>query len=251
MKRIKIFFLIIFLSVIYSCAEYKSTQTINKKEKIYYSSSGFALIYSNEYYEQKIISKKFSNNTTGIMHSTLKKNTPVKIINPDAATEFETKVDKIADYPMIFNVVISKEIASLLELDPDNPYVEINELKKNKKFVAKKSNTFDEEKNVAEKAPVEEIKMDDITKDKNKTEEKKNKKQNFIIIINDFYYYDSANNLRDDLIKKTNMTNISIKKINNNKYRLFAGPFKNFNALKSNYISLNNLGFESLDVYRE
>ena len=48
--------------------------------------------------------------------------------------------------------------------------------------------------------------MDDITKDKNKTEEKKNKKQNFIIIINDFYYYDSANNLRDDLIKKTNMT---------------------------------------------
>ena len=160
MKRIKIFFLIIFLSVIYSCAEYKSTQTINKKEKIYYSSSGFALIYSNEYYEQKIISKKFSNNTTGIMHSTLKKNTPVKIINPDASTVFETKVDKIADYPMIFNVVISKEIASLLELDPDNPYVEIIELKKNKKFVAKKSNTFDEEKNVAEKAPVEEIKIE-------------------------------------------------------------------------------------------
>ena len=45
--------------------------------------------------------------------------------------------------------------------------------------------------------------------------------------------------------------NISVKKINNNKYRLLVGPFKNFNALKTTYISLNNLGFESLNIFRE
>ena len=30
-----------------------------------------------------------------------------------------------------------------------------------------------------------------------------------------------------------------------------SGPFKNFNALKTTYISLNKLGFENLNIYRE
>ena len=47
------------------------------------------------------------------------------------------------------------------------------------------------------------------------------------------------------------MSNISVKKINNKKYRLLVGPFKNFNALKTTYISLNNLGFENLNIYTE
>ena len=81
---------------------------------------------------------------------------------------------------------------------------------------------------------------------------KKNKKKNsFILVISDFYYIDSANNLKSELIKKTNINNISVRKINNNKYRLLAGPFESFNALKTIYISLNNLGFESLNVYKE
>ena len=44
---------------------------------------------------------------------------------------------------------------------------------------------------------------------------------------------------------------ITVRKINNNKYRLLAGPFENFNALKTTYISLNNLGFEDLNIYKE
>ena len=54
-----------------------------------------------------------------------------------------------------------------------------------------------------------------------------------------------------DLVKKNSLKSIEVKKINNNKYRLLVGPFKNFNALKTTYISLNNLGFESLNVYRK
>ena len=52
-------------------------------------------------------------------------------------------------------------------------------------------------------------------------------------------------------MQKTHINRFSVKKINDNKYRLSAGPFKNFNALKSIYISLNNLGFEDLNIYRE
>ena len=85
------------------------------------------------------------------------------------------------------------------------------------------------------------------------TESKKNvvKKNKFILVISDFYYIDSANDLKNQLEKKLNLNNASVKKINNNKYRLLVGPFKNFNALKTTYISLNNLGFENLNIYKE
>ena len=235
----------------YSCANYKTNESVKKKEKVYYSSSGFALIYEDELYKQKVVNRKINNEDIGVMHSSLKINTPIKIINPDNSKIIETKIYKKANYPKIFNIVISKKIASILELDINNPYVEIIETKKNKIFIAKKTDTFDEEKKVAEKVPVDKIKMDDLSKKKPKAEKKILKENNFLLVINDFYYEDSANNLKKELVKKTKMNNIFVKKINDKKFRLFAGPFKNFNALKTTYISLNNLGFENMNIYRD
>ena len=94
-------------------------------------------------------------------------------------------------------------------------------------------------------------KINDLTKDDTQTKKKLSKKSNFILVISDFYYEESAINLKKDLVKKTKMNNISVKKINNKKYRLLVGPFENFNALKTTYISLNNLGFEDLKIYNE
>jgi len=244
-------FLIISAIFLNSCADYKTDRTSHKIEKEYYSSIGFALIYEDDLYLKKVVKKKINNDESGVMHNLLKVNTPIKIINPDNSKFVETKINKKSDYPKIFNIVISKKIATFLELDNDNPYVEIIETKKNKKFIAKKSKTFEEERNVSEKVPVDEIKMDDLTKDLAVNKKKLNKKGNFILVISDFYFEESANNLMKELVKKTKMNNISVKKINNKKYRLLVGPFKNFNALKSTYISLNNLGFENLDTYRE
>ena len=234
-----------------SCADYKTDRTTKKKEKQYYSSMGFALIYSDHHYLNKVVNKKIKNNDTVAMHNLLKINTPIKIINPDNSKFIETKIYKRADYPKIFNVVISRKIASFLELDFNNPYVEIIEVKKNKTFVAKEGNIFEEEKNVIDKVPVDEIKINDLTLNKPKINKKLTKKNNFILVISDFYYMDSANNLKNELIKKININNISIKKINYNKYRLLVGPFESFNALKTTYISLNKLGFEDLNVYNE
>ena len=246
-----IIFLLISTIFLNSCADYKTDRIVQKKEKQYYSSIGFALIYEDNHYLQKVVSKKINNENLVAMHNLLKINTPIKIINPDNSKFIETKIYKRANYPKIFNVVISKKIASFLELDINNPYVEIIETKKNRTFIAKKSEIFEDEKNVAAKAPVDEIKMDDLTKDQAVTKKISNKISNFILVLADFYYEDSANNLKKELVKKTKMNNISVKKINNKKYRLLVGPFKNFNALKTTYISLNNLGFENLNVYRE
>ena len=234
-----------------SCADYKTNKGSQKEEKQYYSSSGFALIYDDELFLQKIINKKINNEDIRVMHSQLKTNTPLKIINPVNSKVIETKIYKEAKYPKIFNIVISKKIASILELDVNNPYVEVIEIKKNKIFIAKKTNTFDEEKKVAENAPVDEITMDNLSKGELDIEKEISKKVNFILVINDFYFEDSANNLKTELVEKTKMNNISIEKINNKKYRLFVGPFKNFNALKTTYISLNNLGFEIPNIYRD
>ena len=185
------------------------------------------------------------------MHSTLKPNTPILRTNPDNSRSVETKIHKRANYPKIFNVIISKKISDILDIDINNPYVEIIEIKKNKTFIAKEGTIFDEEKNVADKAPVDEITMDDLSLNKKKKKKTYKEKSNFILVISDFYYIDTANNLKKDLLKKIDLNNIYVKKINDTKYRLLVGPFKNFNALKSTYISLNNLGFEELMVYKE
>ena len=144
-----------------------------------------------------------------------------------------------------------KKIASLLDLNIENPFIEIIELKKNKKFIAKDGNIFEEEKNVADKAPVSEIQMNDLTVEKTKVKKKESQNEKYILVISDFYYENSALELRADLIKKINLSNIFVRKINNKKYRLLVGPFKNFNALKTTYISLNNLGFEGINIYNE
>ena len=250
MRKNKIIFITIVFTFLYSCTRGSFKKVNSDDNKQYFASSGFALIYDDSLYEQKILNKRLNNENILLMHNTLKTNLSIKITNPINLKSIKTKVYKNANYPKIFNVVISKKIASILELDIENPFVEIIEIKKNKTFVAKESNTFDEEKNVADKAPVEQIQMNDIAVSA-ETKTLIVKKKSFFIIISDFYYADSANNLKKNLKTKVALNNIYIKKINNNKHRLIVGPFKNFNALKTTYISLNNLGFESLNIYNE
>ena len=243
-----------------ACADYAIDKDKEAKERKFYSSKGFALIYSDGLFDQGSIDKKLNNNNIIdnklnneqiiALHSSLKKNTPIKIINPDTSIAVETKIFRKAEYPNIFNIVLSKKIATILELNVANPYVEVFEIKKNKTFIAKESNIFEEEKQVAESAPIDEVKMDDLSEVQIDVKKKYDKKNNFYLVISDFYYHDTAQNLKEELIKKTQIKKFSVKKINDTKYRLSVGPFKDFNALKSIYISLNNLGFEGINIYR-
>tara|TARA_Y100000590_G_scaffold443079_1_gene572059 strand:+ start:1885 stop:2640 length:756 start_codon:yes stop_codon:yes gene_type:complete len=247
---IKINFILLFL-FLFNCANLKTDQLNNKKEKIYYTSNGFALIYEDYLYKDGVIHKKINNEDIIVIHSSLKKNTPIKITNPQNSISLKAKINFKSTYPEIFNILISKKAASILQLDPNNPYIEFSEIKKNKTFVAKKSNTFDEEKNVAEKAPVNEVKMDDISQQNNAETKKLKSDYNFVLVIGTFYYEKSAFDLKNELVGKTKKNNFSVKKLSKNKYRLSVGPFKNFNSLKSTYISLNNLGFSDLNIYKE
>jgi len=253
--------LLFFILLLGACANYKTDKSKEIKVRKFYSSIGFALIYNQDLFDEGGIDKKLNNNEIIdnklnneqiiAIHSSLKKNTPIQIINPETAKVIETRIFKRAQYPKIFNIVLSRKIATILELDTDNPYVEVFEIKENKTFIAKKSNTFDEEKKVAEVVLIDKVEMDDLSEVQTETKKKSEKKMDFVLVVADFYYSNSAENLKRELIKKTKINKFSVKKINDNKYRLSVGPFKNFNALKTIYISLNNLGFEDLNIYRE
>jgi hypothetical protein len=251
MKILNKILIVILLPLFSACADYSNKNINTKMEKEYFLSKGFVLVYEESLFENKIVGKKINNNDNILSHSLLKPNTTVRVTNLDNLKSFETKVSRKNSYPKIFNGLISQSLAQKLELDLENPYVEILEIKKNKKFIAKESNTFDEEKNVAEKAPVEKIKVNIINDNSSSGMESKKTDKKFLIIISDFYYEDSAIKLKEHLEKSSNLKTIFIKKINKNKYRLSVGPFKNFNSLKSSYISLNNLGFDDLNILRK
>ena len=251
MKILNKILIVILLPLFSACADYSNKNINTKMEKEYFLSKGFVLVYEESLFENKIVGKKINNNDNILSHSLLKPNTTVRVTNLDNLKSFETKVSRKNSYPKIFNGLISQSLAQKLELDLENPYVEILEIKKNKKFIAKESNTFDEEKNVAEKAPVEKIKVNIINDNSSSGMESKKTDKKFLIIISDFYYEDSAIKLKEHLEKSSSLKTIFIKKINKNKYRLSVGPFKNFNSLKSSYISLNNLGFDDLNILRK
>ena len=103
----KIILLLVFLLKLSACADYKTTRTIPNDQKQFYSSSGFVLIYEDNLYDEKIVNRKLDNEDLLVMHSILKRNTPVKIMNPNNSKVVETIIYKKANYPKIFNMVIS------------------------------------------------------------------------------------------------------------------------------------------------
>tara|TARA_B100000029_G_scaffold221505_1_gene219187 strand:+ start:410 stop:1138 length:729 start_codon:yes stop_codon:yes gene_type:complete len=236
------FSLFFFILLLTSC----SGGTLNKSTIDPYSSSGFALIYNEEDYKEKIISAKLKDAELEIAHSFIKKNSIVKITNPDNKKSLELKVSKKIKYPNFFKIIITKKVAEELDLNTDSPFVDIQERVKNKSFVAKKAVTFSEEQKVSNKAPVTEVKIDNIST-KKQTGTKKIKK--FTIIVGEFYSEESATNLKDTLEHKyVKKGALKVKKLAKNKFTLSAGPYSSINTLKKRYFELNKYGFEDLDI---
>lgn len=249
---VKKFFLYFFsLLILTSCATNNSARNSKTKDKVFFSSSGFALVYDVNLFKTGVIKKRMNNENIEVIHSDLNRSSLLRISNPTNSKFVETRNVKKSEYPNIFNIVLSKKIFTLLGLDPENPYVEVREIKKNKSFIAKKASMYEEEKKVADNSPVGEIKIDILSDDKEPEPKAVINKYSFTILVSDFYYYDSALSLNQKLKDELKIKNSVIKKVTDTKYRLSVGPFKNFNTLKSTYISLNNLGFNELNVLRE
>ncbi len=245
--KFKYFFLIFFL---FSCVEdVKLINRNNIQVKKTFISKGFTLIYNDNLIKKKTIKKRIDGREYVILHSFLERNTYVKILNPINSKTVIAKVKYKTNYPIIYNSVITNRIAEELELNYEDPYVEIIEIRKNDTFIAKKAKTFEEEKNVANKAPVTDININVISIDPENTEIR-SKKNEYIINIGEYYYLDSAKVVKNRLINEANLTNVKIKKISKNKFRVYVGSYSFFNAMKDPYFAISKLGFEHLDVIK-
>ena len=245
--KFKYFFLIFFL---FSCVEdVKLINRNNIQVKKTFISKGFTLIYNDNLIKKKTIKKRIDDREYVILHSFLERNTYVKIFNPINSKTVIAKVKYKTNYPIIYNSVITNRIAEELELNYEDPYVEIIEIRKNDTFIAKKAKTFDEEKNVANKAPVTDININVISNEPENTEIM-SKKNEYIINIGEYYYLDSAKVVKNRLINEASLTNVKIKKISKNKFRVYVGSYSFFNAMKDPYFAISKLGFEHLDVIK-
>lgn len=245
------FFLILLIVLITSCASnnYKTVNVDPILEK--FSNNGFALIYNDKLYNDKIISKKMNERDLIIFQRNLRKGTSVKITNPFNNKTIIAKVGKKANYPSFNNSVVSIRISKELEIDINEPYIFIEEIRDNASFIAKKAKTFEEEKKVADKAPVDSISVNDL----NDTDEKKIKKKinnefKYVIKIADFYYLDTAKQMVKRIKSELNIKKTDINKINENKFRVFTGPYLSLKALQKAYNSIETLGFENIELIK-
>ena len=242
-RIITIFFIFFFIS---SCdRSIDTTKKINISAENKFSNSGFALIFNQDL--DKI--RKIEPRSYDIYHKSLKRKSIVKITNPKNGKYLiaNVKSNKIK-FSNFYNSVLSRRIAEELELDKDEPFVEILLLSKNSTYVAKKAKMFEAEKSVAEKAPVDGIKINDLNK--KKTEKKKVKKKSFSysLKVADFYHKKSAKLMINRIKNESSIKNLNIIKLSETKYRVLIGPFNDIKSLKNSFEKMSVFEFENLEV---
>ena len=152
-NKILTIFLILFLT---ACQQIDGDRkVINYSNYLKYSNKGFTLVYDEQLKKDNKISKKIDDRALVIFHKKIKKNSFVKITNPVNNKSIIAKViSNNAQFSDFYNSVITTRIANELSIDLNEPYVDLVLISENSTFIAKKAKTFDEEKNVAEKAPL-------------------------------------------------------------------------------------------------
>ena len=244
----KIILLLLF-NFIVAC-EQTSNNQLNKaniEQEYRYKNSGFALVSSSDLEKIKLLDERSLN----IYHKILKKNSLVKIINPTNNKYIIAQVkSNRVKFSNFYNSVLSSRIADELELDLNEPYIEIISISKNSTFVAKKAKMFDEEKTVAEKAPVDGIQINDLNSIKKKKILAENKYFSYSIKIADFYYQDTAKILKDRIENEVLIKKVKIIKLSPTKYRLLIGPFNDIKSLKDSFEKMNLFNFENLEILK-
>ena len=226
----------------------------NKKKEIInivYSNKGFALIYDEDV--DNSLDSNLDNTSLNILSPNLPGGTPVRITNIINGKSLMTIVKDKTVLPAFFNSVITKRIVSELSINPKEPYVYIETINSKNLYVANDVKTFDEEKEVANKAPVDDIMVQSISLETEIKESENNdfvSNFNYIIKFADFYFEDSAIMLKNRLFEEYKIENILIKKLSQNNFRVYKGPYKDFEKLKKGFHNIENLDFDSIEIIK-
>ena len=248
-NNLTILFLFLLLA---GCNEYGlNKKSINQPSILKYKNSGFTLIYNDTLKKEKKISKKIDNRSLLIFHKTLKKNSFVKITNPvNGKMVIAEVISNNVAFSEFYNSVITQRIVDELSLNANEPYINLFLISQNSIFLAKKAKTFDEEKNVAEKAPIDGIKIDNLGTTKIEKKILKNESFSYSIKVADFYYKESAKNMIDRILNETSLKKSILLKLSNTKYRVLLGPFNDIKKLENSFNKIKKLNFENIEIIK-
>ena len=239
---------VIFCLLLFGCEQAKNTlKNDNLKVEHKYRNSGFALVYNDKLKDIK----KLETRSLNIYHKSLKKRSIVKITNPknDKYLIAEVKSNRVK-FSNFYNSVLSLRIAEELELDFDEPFVELILVSKDSTFIAKKAKMFEEEKTVAEKAPVDGIQINDLNNKKSKIKKGKDKIFSYSIKVADFYYKDTAEMMIKRINEESSIENLNISKLSETKYRVLIGPFNDIKSLERSFEKMSSFNFENLEIIK-
>ena len=242
------------LLIIFSLFTFSCDQSNNDKSKMNntkfiskYKNTGFALVYNNDLQNIETLEER----SLSIYHKSLKKRSMVKITNPENNKYLiaEVKSNRIK-FSNFYNSILSMRIAKELELDLNEPYVEVTLISKDSTFIAKKAKIFDEERSVAEKAPVDGILIKDLNKEIVKSKLNKIKSFSYSIKVADFYYKDTAQMMVNRIKSEVPIKKLKIITLSKTKYRVLIGPLSDIKTLKESFEKMRLFNFENLEILK-
>ena len=247
--KFKNLLILLIIVITNSCEQYNldNSKKLNFKTEKKFKNSGFALVYSDS-----LDIKSLETRSLNIYHESLKKNSLVKITNPINGKSLiaEVKSNKVK-FSNFYNSIITSRIAETLELDLKEPYIQIVLISKNSTFVAKKAKTFEEEKEIANKAPIDGIKISSLNNlIKKNIKISSSNKFSYSIKVADFYYKKTAEMMINRIKSEVLLTNIKIIEISKTNYRVLLGPFNGINQLKDSFEKMKLLNFENLEIIK-
>ena len=209
-KKIYLFFFVIFLS----CTSNYSV----------YERKGFAKIN----YNNKIISP-------------LPKSTLLKVTNIENKKSVVVATNDISKNLGPRIITLPDNIFQELKLNKNLPLIHMQTLRKNKVFIAKKTEIYEQEKRVDKKVVIEKINIMNLANEKKS-------KDSIYLNFGPFYNKIYANQLYKILKLRFNNKKLVFKDYQDKNYIISIGPLKNLTEFDKFYLKLGNIGLIGFDI---
>ena len=209
-KKIYLFFFVIFLS----CTSNYSV----------YERKGFAKIN----YNIKIISP-------------LPKSTLLKVTNIENKKSVVVATNDISKNLGPRIITLPDNIFQELKLNKNLPLIHMQTLRKNKVFIAKKTEIYEQEKRVDKKVVIEKINIMNLANEKKS-------KDSIYLNFGPFYNKIYANQLYKILKLRFNNKKLVFKDYQDKNYIISIGPLKNLTEFDKIYLKLGKIGLIGFDI---
>ena len=103
---------------------------------------------------------------------------------------------------------------------------------------------------MANKAPIDNISINNLNDSVTKVEKVKENKFDYSIKIADFYFKNTALSMIDRIKKETLINKIGVQNLSDTQYRVFLGPFDDINSLQKAFNDINVLQFENIEIIK-